>query len=65
MCVRMHGLRLNANAVARRAKVERSPVSPRLMWSALAVICGRPYGARLTTDNQCIGTQDLRSNAGP
>jgi hypothetical protein len=65
MCVQTHSLRSNANAVARRAKVERSPVSPRLTQSAMAVICGRPYGARSTIDNRCVRTHDLRSNVGP
>jgi hypothetical protein len=50
MCVRMHGLRSNANTVARTAKVKRSPVSPHLTRPARAVICGRPYGARSTID---------------
>jgi hypothetical protein len=50
-CVRTHGLRSNADAVARRAEVKRSPVSPRLTQSALAVIYGQPCGTRSTTNN--------------
>jgi hypothetical protein len=63
MCVRTHGLRSNANAVARKAKVERNPVSPRLMRSALAVIYGRPCGARSTIDNRCVRTQAREMSA--
>jgi hypothetical protein len=43
-CIRPHMVRSNALTVARTAKVKRSPISPRLTWPALAVICGRPYG---------------------
>jgi hypothetical protein len=44
-------VRLNADAVARNAEDERSPVSPRLMEPALAVFCGRPCAVRSTVDN--------------
>jgi hypothetical protein len=63
-CVRTHGLRSNTDAVARRVEVERSPVSLRLTQPALAVICGRPCGTRSATDNWCVRTQRLHSNAG-
>jgi hypothetical protein len=53
----MHGLRSNAEAVARRDEVERSPISLRLTRPALAVICGRPCVARSTMDNWRVRMQ--------
>jgi hypothetical protein len=47
-CVRPQMVRSNALTVTRTAKVERSPVSPRLTRPALAVICGQLYGVRST-----------------
>jgi hypothetical protein len=62
-CVRTHDLRSNADAVARGAEDECSPVSLRLTEPALAVICGRPCAMRSTVDNWRVRTHDLRSNA--
>jgi hypothetical protein len=63
-CVRTHHLRSNADAVARSAEDERSPVSPRLTEPALAVFCGRPCAVRSTVDNWHVRTHALRLNAG-
>jgi hypothetical protein len=50
-------VRSNADAVARRAEDESSPVSPHLTELALAVICGRPCAAHSTVDNWRVRTQ--------
>jgi hypothetical protein len=64
-CVRTHDLRSNADAVARNAEDERSPISLHLTESALAVFCSRPCAIRSTVDNWHVRTHALRSNAGP
>jgi hypothetical protein len=62
-CFRTHDLRSNADAVARNAEDERSPVSLRLTEPALTVFCDRPCAVRLTVDNWHVRTHALRSNA--